>query len=146
MNTNGQSKSGEPNIAASFSGLAHDVIELAELQAQLFTLDIKSTSEKTRTSLVLAVAGACALLGSVPVALFALGELFQKFLGISEAAGFGLAALVGVVLSAVLMMAAWSNFKSGEASMRRSREELSRNLAWVKSNLRGRAHNPADHN
>ena len=139
MSTNGQQKTNEPNIAASFSGLAHDAIELAELQAQLFALDVKTTSEKTRTSLVLAVAGACTLLSSVPVGLFALGELFRYMFGISEPAGFGLATLVGIVLSTVLMTAAWSRLKSGQVSMRRSREELSRNLAWVKSNLRGRS-------
>jgi len=139
MSTNGQQKTNEPNIAASFSGLAHDVIELAELQAQLFALDVKSTSEKTRTSLILAVASGSALLGSVPVGLFALGELFRYQFKISEAAGFGFAALVGVALSAALMTAAWSHFKSDQVSMKRSREELSRNLAWVKSNLRGRA-------
>jgi hypothetical protein len=67
--------------------------------------------------------------------------------GISEPAGFGLAALVGVVLSAALMMAAWSRLKSGQVSMRRSREELSRNLAWVKSNLRGRSQpSPTENN
>ena len=35
MNSNGRVREEEPNVATSFSELAHDVIELAELQAQL---------------------------------------------------------------------------------------------------------------
>ena len=100
MSTNGRVRDEEPNVATSFSGLAHDVIELGELQAQLFAHDVKSTTQQTRTSLLLAVVGACLLLGSVPVVLFALAELFVEEFEWSRAAGFGAAALVGVLASA----------------------------------------------
>ena len=46
MSTNGRARNNEPNVAASFSELTHDVIELAELQAQLFALDVKNTSRE----------------------------------------------------------------------------------------------------
>src|SRR3954452_24132922 len=72
MNTNGRFRDEEPNVATSFSGLAHDVIELSELQGQLFVHDVKSTGQKTRTSIVLGVIGAYVLLGTMPVLLFAL--------------------------------------------------------------------------
>ena len=83
-------------MATSFAGLAHDVIELGELQSQLFVHDVKSTTQKTRTSLLLSVVGACALLGSIPVLLFAVAELFVEQFDWSRSAGFALAALIGI--------------------------------------------------
>lgn len=136
MNTNGRVREQEPNVAASFSELTHDAIELAELQAQLFALDIKSTTQKTRTSLILSVVGICMLLGSIPVALMTIGELFIQQFGWSPAAGYAAATFVGIALSAGFLAAGWFRFQSGLSAMQRSRDELRRNIAWIKSSLR----------
>src|SRR5689334_17672342 len=100
MNTNGRVHSKQPDVATSFSDLAHDVIELGELQAQLLAIDIKSTAKKTTMSGVLAGAGLCVLLGSVPVVLLALGYLIAELLDWPVSAGLGIAALIGIALSA----------------------------------------------
>jgi len=139
MNTNGRIRDEEPNVATSFSGLAHDVIELGELQAQLFVHDVKSTTQKTRTSLLLGVIGACVLLGSVPVLLFALGELIAERTGWPLSGGLAIAAVVGIAASAAILAAGWNRLSVGLSSMERSRDELGRNIAWIKSSLRGQS-------
>lgn len=139
MSTNGRVRDEEPNVATSFSGLAHDVIELGELQAQLFAHDVKSTTQQTRTSLLLAAVGTCLLLGSVPVVLFALAELFVERFEWSRSAGFAAAALVGVLASAGTLAAAWNKLSVGLNSMQRSRDEFNRNLASIKSSLRSQS-------
>src|SRR4051812_30168997 len=96
MNTNGRFRDKQPDVATSFSKLAHDVIELGELQAQLFALDVKSTVKKTSSSVLLTIIGVCVLLGSVPVILFALGYLISELLDWPVSAGLGIAAGVGV--------------------------------------------------
>ncbi len=136
MSTNGRVREEEPNVATSFSELAHDVIELGELQAQLFAHDVKSTTQKTRTSLLLSVIGGCVLLGSMPALLFALAELFVEQFGWPRSASFAAVACIGIVVSAGILTAAWNRLSVGLSSMHRSREELSRNIAWVKSSLR----------
>jgi hypothetical protein len=147
MSTNGQSRNDSPGVATSFAGLTHDVIELAELQAQLLALDMKSTSRKARTSLVLIVIGVCVLLGTVPVALMTFAELLIQQFGWSNAAGFASATLLGVLLAAGILGAAWARFRAGVVTMQRSREEFNRNIAWVKSSLRNRAQeNPVESN
>lgn len=138
MSTNGRARTGEPDVAASFSELTHDVIELAELQAKLFALDVSNTSQRTRTSLIWAVVGVCMLLGTIPVALFTLAELFVEQLGWSNAAGFGMATIIGALASASILVAAWLRFRTGLGTLQRSRDELSRNIAWIKSSLRSR--------
>jgi uncharacterized protein YqgC (DUF456 family) len=139
MNTNGRSRPSEPSVTTSFAGLTHDVIELAELQAQLFAVDVKHTSKNAKSSLVMAVIGICTLLGSVPVALIALAELLVEKLEWTRAAGHGAATLVGLLVSIAILGAAWAQFRSGFSALQRSREELNRNIAWIKSSLRNRA-------
>jgi hypothetical protein len=139
MSTNGRVRDEEPNVATSFSGLAHDVIELGELQAQLFVHDVKSTTQQTRTSLLLEAVGVCLLLGSVPVVLFALAELFVEQFGWSRSAGFAVAAVIGVLASAGTLAASWNKLSVGLNSTQRSRDEFNRNLAWNKSSLRSQS-------
>jgi uncharacterized membrane protein YqjE len=138
MNTNGNHRGAEPNVAASFSELTHDVIELAELQGKLFALDIKNTSQKARTGLVLGLVGVSLLLGSIPVALFALAELMIRQFDWTRDAGYGLATLIGVLLSGGILAAAWASFRTGISTLERSRDELKRNITWIKSSLRTR--------
>jgi len=107
---------------------------------------VKSTTQKTRTSLLLGVVGACVLLGSVPVLLFALAELFVEQFGWTRSAGFAVAAVVGIVASAGILAAAWNRLSVGLNSMQRSRDELSRNIAWIKSSLRSQSSTKPDLN
>lgn len=136
MNGNGRYPTKIPNVAASVSELTHDVIELTELQARLLMLDFKKSSERTRTCLILGVVGVCLLLGTIPVALLALAELLVEQLEWSRAAALGVATLVGLALSAIVAAVAWGYVKQGLISLDRSREELNRNIAWLKSTLR----------
>jgi putative superfamily III holin-X len=139
MNTNGRARAEQPNVATSFSELTHDAIELAELQAQLFALDVKETTQSTKTSLILTIVGSCLLLASLPVALIALAELLVEQLEWSRSAGYGVATLVGIVVSAGILATAYARFRSGLGTLKRSREELRRNIDWIKSSLRSRA-------
>jgi uncharacterized membrane protein YqjE len=136
---NGRLRTKMPDVAGSVSELAHDVIELSELQAKLFALDLKRSSQRTRTVLILAIVGLCILLGTIPVALLALAHLLIEQLGWAQSAALGVAALVGLGLAAILVGIAWAMIKSGLLSLQRSREELSRNIEWLKSMLRDRA-------
>jgi len=145
MITNGRVREKEPNVATSMSELTHDVIELAELQTQLFALDVKSTTRKTRTSLILAVVGICLLLGSIPIGLMAIAYMFIERLAWSQAAGLAVAMLIGLVLSGGFLAAGYAQITKGMGAMKRSRDELSRNIAWIKSNLRSQRHtHPAE--
>ena len=144
MSTNGRVRDEEPNVATSFVGLAQDVIELGELQSQLFVHDVKSTTQKTRMSLLLSGVGACVLLGSVPVMLFALGELIAERTGWPRSGGLAIAALIGIGVSAGILAAAWNRLSVGLHSMQRSRAELSRNIAWVKSSLKSQSSPKSD--
>jgi uncharacterized membrane protein YqjE len=129
-----------PNVAASVSDLTHDVIELTELQTQLFALDAKYSMEKARACLIMGVVGAAMLLGTIPVALLTIAALVVEQLEWSYAAGAAVATLIGLVVTGVVMGIAYSYVKNGLVSFERSRDELRRNIAWLKSTLRTRGH------
>jgi hypothetical protein len=138
MNHNGRERAPMPDVAGSVSGLAHDVIELTELQLRLLQLDVNKSTQKLRVCLILAIVGICLLIASIPVALFALAEVFAEQLDWSRSAAFGASALIGVILSAIFAGAAYGVVRSGLFSLERSREELNNNVAWVKTSLRNR--------
>ncbi len=136
VNTNGKAQAAERNGAASLTGLAHDAIELAELQAKLLKLDAQAAARNGGMSAALIVVGACLLLGCVPVALMALGEWFMAQFDWPRAGAYAVAAAIGLALSAGAGVAAWYRVRSALASLQRSRDELNRNIAWIKSNLK----------
>jgi uncharacterized membrane protein YciS (DUF1049 family) len=135
MITNGKAHRIEPNVVKSFSELARDVVELSELQTQLLMLDVKATSQRMRTAAVLAIVGVCVLLGSVPVALLIAAEALVEYADWPRTAALAVAAGIGLVVTAVILGIAWYRLKTMLSAFDRSREELSRNVAWLKSSL-----------
>jgi uncharacterized membrane protein YqjE len=138
MSTNGRTRTEQPGVANSVAEMTHNAIELAELQAKLFSLDVKETSQNAGISIGLVIGSVCILLGSVPVLLIALALALVELLGWSPAVSYAVAGLVGILISVGIAAAAWTQFRTGMATMKRSREELNRNVAWLKSNLRNR--------
>jgi hypothetical protein len=128
----------EPNVAASFAGLTHDIIELGELQAQLLVCDVKKTSQNVRTSLVLFIIGIGVLLGCIPIVLISLAELLMWLWEWPPPAAYAVAALVGLLCCATLLGLGYTKIKTGFEALNRSRDELNRNIAWLKSTLRDR--------
>jgi hypothetical protein len=139
MSENGRNRTQMPDVAGSVSGLTHDMIELAELQSQLLLLDLKKSTQKTRTCVTLAVIGLCLLLASMPVALAALAALLVEQLEWSQSAALGVATLVGLVMAGIFAGAAYAVARQGILSIERSRDEFNRNIAWIKSTLKDRS-------
>ena len=95
-------------------------------------LDAQAAARNGGMSVALLVVGACLLLGCVPVALVALAEVFVAQFGWSRAGALGAAAAIGLAISAASGAAAWYRLRRALASLQRSRDELNRNIAWIK--------------
>jgi hypothetical protein len=135
MITNGKPKH-DPNVVASFSDLAHDVLELAELQGELLKLDAIASWKTTRTGVTLLVVGACLLLGCVPILWLTIAEALVEFAEWPRTLSLAVALVIGLVVAGGVAAAAWLKLKSMFASFERSREEFARNLDWVKTSLK----------
>lgn len=132
INREAGSAPSDPDLGQSSKGLAHDAIELCELQWALLSADLKSAIRGGRTGgLLMLVAGAM-LFAAMPVLLLALGAWIETAFELSRAASLLIAGAIAVVGSVIALLAGWRIAARGAAALNRSRSEAQRNVAWLK--------------
>jgi uncharacterized membrane protein YqjE len=126
---------GNGSVTGSLAEFGNDFATLLELQAKLAAADLREC--KNRLVLpALAIGAAFALaLGCVPVLLLGVADLLSRALRILPGSAMLLTALGGTVLAAVVVRVFANRFASAFEPLRRSREELVRNLTWVRTVL-----------
>lgn len=132
---NGSPKAASKGLARDVGEFAHDVFTLADLQAQLFIADVQECGQRVLVPGLVLVCGAALGLACFPVGLAALALLVIQVFETSYAAGFLLAVAVGAVLSGLLCAIGWFQVRERAAVLRRSQQELARNLRWIKNVL-----------
>lgn len=119
-----------------FSDLTRDLIEIAELQSRLFALDAAEAKSRAGLPAGLLAAGIWFVLATVPLLLFALAWSLIEFAGLAATWAYLIAAGAGLVIGGGMLAGAWFGFRRSIAPFRRSREELARNVRWLKRSLR----------
>ncbi len=118
-------------VTQSASQVVHDIVSLAELQAQLFKSDAQeSVAGLMRPVVMFAIAGLL-LLAALPICLVAIA-LGLIALGLPSPAAFALVALAALCAAAGMALWARRRVKELPAAFSRSQEELVRNIAWIK--------------
>lgn len=87
-------------------------------------------------SVALLVVAAMVALGTVPIALILLAELLMQAAGVSGAAAYAIAAMCGFIVAATLGLVGWSRLRRIRRVFHRSREEMTRNITWIKNALK----------
>ena len=126
-----------PNAVAKDMGeLTHDLVSLAELQFELFRNDRRKGLKGLLLPIALLLFAGIVAAGTVPVALMFLAEFLAHAAGLSRAAAFAIAALGGFIVAAALGVTGWSRIHGVARVFQRSREELTRNMNWIKHVLK----------
>ncbi len=124
-------------VTSHVSGLAYDLITLAELQARLLLLDVREASRRSAITVVFLAVMAVFTVSAVPVCLLGISELLIEYGEWHRAVAYltvgGLAAL-GALIGA--MFAAKRLMKIGTV-FARSHQEFQDNLDFVKRLVRG---------
>lgn len=116
--------------------VAHDVIMLAELQADLLRVEVRDLTTRVAIPAVVMIAGAAVVgLASVPVLLLCAAYALHEFADWSLTASLGAAGGGGAVIAAILAYLALQRIKSLGNAFGRSRAELTRNIQWLKEVL-----------
>jgi hypothetical protein len=123
----------EGRVVGGLSEFVNDITTLVELQAKLAALDVSECTAAIKWPLAAIVVGAVLALGAVPVAIFGLAEVLAAALQISHGWALVLTAGAVLLLSGAAIAVSVRGLRSGLAYFRRSREELIRNLNWIRT-------------
>ena len=126
-----------PNgVATDVGELTHDMLSLAELQFELFRTDCRAGLKGLLLPITLLLLAVIVAAGAMPVALLFLAEFLAQTAGLSRAAAFAVAVLAGFVAAGALGAVGWARIRGVERVFERSREELNRNMTWIKHALK----------
>jgi len=135
VNLDGSSVNQPEGVVGNITEFGNDVVTLLELQAQLARLNFKEAMTRATIPLVLVVVGLALLLASLPVALLGIAALLASALSISTGWATLLTALVAAVIAGVVATVSLTRILGSLESFRHSREELARNISWIRTVL-----------
>jgi len=133
----GKANNGTPEgrLVGGIAEFGNDIATLAELQYNLAMYDLTEAIGKALIPLALVVVGAVFILGALPVLLFGVAELIAAAFKIGLGWALLLTSLTTIVLAGVVLTVCALRIPAALSGFRRSREELQRNLAWVRTVL-----------
>jgi len=129
----GSNGSPEGRVVGGLADFGNDVATLAELQGKLALIDLKECLDKALIPLALMAVGLVVILGAVPVVLLGAADLVATALKIGPGQAKLLTGGGVLVLAATVAILAALRIGPSLSSFNRSREELSRNLAWIRT-------------
>ena len=126
-----------PNgVAKDMGELTHDIVSLAELQFELFIGDCRNGLKGLMIPVTLLLWAAIVAASTIPLALICIAEVLVQAAGLSRAVAFLIAATGGIIAATALGIAGWYHIRGVGYVFARSREELARNIAWIKHALK----------
>jgi hypothetical protein len=126
-------------VARNARELLADGVHLAELQVQLVGADWRQAQRRLITIASCAVAGLLLVLTLLPIVFACAALALHELAGLSLAASFGIVLGIGVLLVGACALTIWLMTRKADALFRESRRELSRNIEWFKSTIRGQS-------
>lgn len=122
-----------PGVVGRLAVFGNDVFTLGELQAKLAAADLKDCTARATLPLIAIVAAVVLVLGAIPVALLGVADLLSQALAMRIGLVRLLTALATFLAAAVVGLVYLRRFTSSFNSFRRSQDELTRNISWVRT-------------
>jgi len=137
MNRHKGSNSSPPNgVVKNVGELMDDIMSLAELEFQLFKIDCREGRKQMLIPVAMLLVAGTVAVGTVPIALILIAELLVQSAGLSRAVALSIAVLIGLIVTMGIGVVGWSYIRGVARVFERSREELNRNMAWIKRTLK----------
>ncbi len=134
--SNGSNNMASPlTVVGNIADFGNDIATLAELQAKLTLLDAKDAAAKATMPLIIARRGRGSGPGSLPVILIGLADVIATSTKLSAGASQLIVGLVTLVLAGVAGVVGLKGSKGSLTSFRRSSEEMTRNISWIRTVL-----------
>jgi hypothetical protein len=105
---------------------------LGELQVNLAIEDSRAAMKRSTSSLILAAVSLGLAVGGLPMLLLALAEGIIQLTGADRWLAYGIVAVVALAVSAATVVLAGRKIVKAVEVFNRSKDELTRNLQWLK--------------
>ena len=122
-------------LGTNIASLLRDLARMMDLQLQLLSLDVKQFWSNARVGLTVSLRAGFAILGSFPVLLFGIAETLQRATGWSHGVCLLVPGTTFTTGGACVLWIAVIRVGRAAASFKRSQEELTQNLKWVREVL-----------
>lgn len=129
---NGAPETESQGLARDVGTFASDVLNLAELQSKLLAADVREYGRHALLPILILFGGLALGLACFAVALVTAALGLVEFLNISYFAAFLIVLVLGAIGSVLLCIVGWTQVRQSSAVLRRSRDELVRNLNWIR--------------
>ena len=123
------------SMVGNIAEFGNDIATLVELQAKLAAYDSKECISRATTPLIILVVGAVVALSSVPVLLLGLAGLLAALTPVPLWGSCLIVAAVALVVAGLVGYLSLREATGSIQSFRRSSEEFTRNLSWVRTVL-----------
>ena len=124
---------GNTGVVGRLTGFGNDVFTLGELQAKLAAADLKDCIDHAVTPLIAVVVGFAIFLAALPVAMLGAADVLARAAGLTPGVAMLITAAAGLAVAGVILFVFAKRFAHSLQAFRRSREELVRNLSWIRT-------------
>ncbi len=121
------------DVWTGINKLGTDALKLAGLQSQLLQADLKAWYKTVRLSLVLLLIALALVVGSIPSLIAGVALWLERVTPLATGGAFLIVAVLFSVVGVIIGGIALKNCFRSAAEFRLSREELVRNIEWLKS-------------
>lgn len=118
--------------AGANRSIISDVIELTELQCELFVTDSRQLFQQWLRWVIVLSVGVAMLVGTVPVGLAAAAICLHQTTGLSWLWSFTAVGVAGIVIAVVCIVLAAMRMANRQQLFQQSKAELRQNLATIK--------------
>ena len=129
---NGSNPAPPNGVAEDMGELMRDIVSLAALQLEVFQDDFGEGLKRMLLPATLLLVAAMVAAGTVPIALIIIAELLVQPVGLSRPVAFSIAALIGLTAAVAMGVIGWSSIRGVARVFAHSREEWTRNKAWIR--------------
>lgn len=123
------------SMVGNIAEFGNDIATLVELQAKLAAHDAKECVGRATLPVVLLAAGGAVALASLPLLLLGMADLIARLSGLPDWGSRLIVAAVALGGAAIVAFVSYKEAIGSITSFRRSTEEFTRNLSWVRTVL-----------
>jgi hypothetical protein len=131
----GNGSAGPGDVVHNVAGLGEDLLSLAELQAHLATIELKQNVQAIQFGGAFILVGAVLGMAGLPIALAVIAELLVSGLEMQRGWALILVAVAAFVIAGTCVAIAVARLRAADLGFPLSREELARNMNWIRTVL-----------